>query len=58
MAAKRSGGGAANQRAKNQAMAQYMKAKGVTRNTCRCPICHHLVSLNSLFSHLSGCKGR
>lgn len=58
MSAKKSGGHGASTKAANQAMAARMKAEGVERRTCRCPICHHLVSINGLFSHLTGCKGR
>ncbi len=58
MGAKRSGATSSNLRNKNQAMAQYMKKHGIQRHVCRCPVCHGLVSLNALFGHLGGCKGR
>lgn len=47
----------ANKRAKDAAMAAYMKAKGIVRKSCRCPICHHEVNLNRLAEHLrSACR--
>lgn len=46
-----------NQKAKDAAMAAYMKAKGIRRTSCNCPICHHLVSLNALETHILTCKG-
>lgn len=58
MGAKRSGGHKTATKNANVAMAARMKAEGVTRRTCRCPICHHLIGLSGLFSHLGGCKGR
>lgn len=50
------GAGSANTKAKNQAMAQRMKAAGVTRTTTRCPMCHALVSLKALPFHLGKCN--
>lgn len=58
MSAKKTGGTAGRQRAKNQAMAAAMAAQGIKRNTCRCPVCHHLVSLGSIQAHIISCKGR
>lgn len=57
MAAKKSGGGATNTRNKNIAMAAYMKAHGIERHTCNCPLCHARVSLNALYAHLGKCGG-
>lgn len=56
MAAKKSGGTGARNKAKNQAMAAEMKAKKVDRHVCRCPICHHLIGLNNLYIHLGKCR--
>ena len=53
MAASNSGGGAARQRAKNQAMAAYMAAHGVKRSTFRCPICNGMVALSRSYEHLA-----
>ena len=59
MSAKAGGGGTYGRiKAKNQEMAARMKAAGIKRNTCACPMCHRLVALNSLPSHILGCKGR
>jgi hypothetical protein len=41
-----------SKRNKDQAMAQYMKEKGITRTACNCPICHGIVSLNRLYAHI------
>lgn len=57
MSAKKTGGTAGRRRAKDSAMAAAMKAEGVTRSTCRCPTCHALVSLNSLYAHIGKCGG-
>jgi len=46
-----------SQKAKDAAMAAYMKAKGIKRTTCNCPICHHRVGLDNLESHIVTCKG-
>lgn len=52
-----SGNKAGASRAKNAAMAAYMKAKGIDRNTARCPICSKVVHINprrdGLYSHLA-----
>lgn len=41
----------------NANMAAYMKAKGIRRTTCNCPICHHQVGLQGLENHIRTCKG-
>jgi hypothetical protein len=56
MAAQKSGGTAGRLRAKNQAVAAMMKAQGVKRNVCRCPICHKLVGVDSLYAHIGVCN--
>jgi hypothetical protein len=48
---------ASSQSKKDKEMAAYLKAKGVKRTTCNCPICHHLVGLDNLEKHLRQCKG-
>ena len=58
MSARKSGGTGARTKAKNQAMAAAMKAAHVERHTCRCPICHTLVGLQSLYGHVGKCNGR
>lgn len=37
--------GHAEQKAKSSAQAAYMKERGITRRTGRCPICFHLVGI-------------
>ncbi len=56
MAAKKTGGGAANRRAKDVARAAFLKAHGVERHTCRCPLCHGMVSLSALYAHIGRCR--
>ena len=56
MAAKKSGGTAGRLRAKNQAIAAQMKTDGVKRNVCRCPVCHKVVGVDHLYSHLTVCN--
>ncbi len=52
-----SGARAGSMKAKNAAMAAYMKAKGIDRNTARCPICAKVVHVNprrdGLYQHIS-----
>ena len=55
MAAKKTGGTGARKRAKDSAMAAAMKAAGIERGVCRCPVCHALVGLGGLYSHLGRC---
>ena len=43
--ATQSGGGGGLRRKKDQEMAAYMKAKGVKRTVCSCPICHRTAPL-------------
>ena len=40
---------------KAKAMAAYMKAKGITRTSARCPMCHRLIQLRSLPNHILAC---
>jgi len=56
MAAKKTGGTGARQRAKNQAMAAMMKAQNIDRHICRCPVCHGTVAIHRLYAHLTTCK--
>lgn len=56
--AKRSGGTGSRLKTKNQAMAARMKAENEVRSTCRCPVCHALVGINSLPTHLATGKCR
>jgi hypothetical protein len=60
MPAHKSGGTTARLREKNSAMAARMKAVKETRNTMGCPMCHKLISIQGLFSHLgkAGCFRR
>lgn len=46
-----------NRRAKDQEMASRMKKEGVRRSSARCPICHSLIAMNSLYFHICSCKG-
>lgn len=46
-----------SQKAKDAAMAAYMKAKGVRRTGLACAICHRVVSIDGYESHLLTCKG-
>lgn len=51
----------ADKSAKDKAMAAYMKAKGITRHTGTCGICHHPVTVGgaALLSHVNtGCRPR
>ena len=57
MGARKSGSTGINLRAKNSAMAARMKAEGVERTTCRCPLCHKTVSLKQIGVHTLACKG-
>lgn len=41
-----------NRKQKDQAMAEYMKKKGIMRTTSQCPMCHHTIGLNTLPLHL------
>jgi len=56
MSAKKSGGTAGRQRAKDAAMAAAMKAQGIERNIGKCPICNKAISLGSLYNHIISCK--
>lgn len=58
MATKTSKGRASIQRAKDQARAADLRARGVVRTTCRCPICHRTVDLKHLPDHVGSCGGR
>lgn len=57
MSAKKTGGTGARLRNKNQAQAAMMKAQGVKRNICNCPVCHSKVSLDHIYAHILNCKG-
>lgn len=46
---------AADRSIKDKEMASRLKREGVTRNVMKCPMCHRVVSINGLFSHLSEC---
>lgn len=56
MAASSSKGTAGRLRERNSAMAARMKAEGVKRSTMKCPVCHQLVGIASLYSHLGKCR--
>jgi hypothetical protein len=56
MSAKKTGGTAGRQRAKDAAMAAMLKAQGVERHTARCPLCHNLVAIRNLPHHIATCK--
>lgn len=43
---------------KDQSMAKYMKDHGIERKHCRCPMCHSVILLTQVFSHLSNHGGR
>ncbi len=54
MAAKAGGGSTASRkRAKDQEMAARMKADGVHRESARCPVCNGIISLRSIYNHIS-----
>lgn len=48
----------ADRRNKDQAMAARLKSQGVERREARCPLCHSIVSLERLPSHLNVCAAR
>ena len=48
-----SGGGATRRRGKDQAMAAALKAEGIERTSCRCPICNGIVALTRLYNHIA-----
>lgn len=43
-------------RNRDKEMAAYLKARGVRRTICNCPLCHRAVSLNGLENHIRTCK--
>ena len=45
-------GTGANKRAKDAAMAAYMKIHKIERHSANCPMCHKLVSLKSMDMHI------
>jgi hypothetical protein len=47
-----------NQKAKDAAMAAYMKARGIRRTSLACAICHRTVGIDGYENHLVTCKGR
>jgi len=49
---------AAGRKAKDAAMAAYMKARGIKRTTLNCAICHGAVGIANYEGHLLSCKGR
>lgn len=57
MSAFTSKGTGARLKAKNAEMAARMKQDGVKRITMNCPICHRLIGILSLYSHMgkAGC---
>jgi hypothetical protein len=57
MGAKKTGGTAGRQRAKDSAMAAALKEAGIERNIARCPCCHKTISVHSLYNHIISCKG-
>lgn len=52
MAASSSKGTAGRLKQKNSEMAARMKADGERRSTMKCPVCHKLIGINSLFAHM------
>lgn len=44
--------------AKDKQMAAMLKRLGVVRKSCRCPMCHVVVQLDHLKTHLTFCRGR
>ena len=56
MAAKKSGGTAGRQRAKDSAMAAALKAVGDERTVGKCPICNRTIAVHSLYNHIVSCK--
>jgi len=58
MPAFKTGGTASRLRQKNSEMAARLKAEGIVRRSCRCPICHGLVALDRLHAHLGKCRPR
>lgn len=46
----------ADKSAKDKQMAARMKQEGITRKTCRCPMCHGLINIKSYASHLGVCR--
>jgi len=42
---------------KDKMRAARMKAEGVTRKVCTCPICNKLIGLSSYYAHVTNCKG-
>lgn len=38
---------------KDKGMASYMKQHGITRTTMRCPMCHKVIGVTQLVSHLT-----
>jgi len=56
MSAKKSGGSAGRQRAKDVAMAAAMKAQGIERNSGKCPLCNKAIGLGALYNHIVTCK--
>lgn len=52
-------GSAKQKQMRDKQMASYLKKMGVIRRTMNCPMCHHLVGIESSFiNHIVGCKGR
>lgn len=43
---------------KDQAMAEYMKKKGITRTTKQCPMCHHTIGINVMMHPAANCQPR
>ena len=43
---------------KDKAMAAYMKAKGITRTTKQCPLCHNTIGINVMIHPAAVCQPR
>lgn len=43
---------------KDQAMAEYMKKKGIVRTTKQCPMCHHTIGVNVMIHPAANCQPR
>ncbi len=48
----------ANRKAKDSAMASMMKRLGIERTSANCPLCHQLIALRQLYSHICTCGRR
>lgn len=47
----------ADQRTKDAAMAARLKSEKVERKSANCPMCHHMITLAGMYSHIVTHKG-